>query len=79
MASFQVGKHTLEVHSNFWGAEIVKYDGEVKAKGFSLLGHSYQFLVQEDEEAVTYAVEFKAGLWGGHCTIRRNETLVLTY
>jgi hypothetical protein len=78
MPIVQAGKHTIEVINTFWGTEIVKYDGEVKTKGISFLGRSYQFTVKEEDENITYEVEFKSGLWHIHFTIRRNGVAIFT-
>ena len=78
MPQIQVGKHTIEVNNSIWGTETVKYDGALKAKGNSLFGRSYLFQVKENDDDVTYEVEFKAGLLGAHYTIRRNGLAVFT-
>lgn len=78
MPIVQVGKHTTEAINRFWGTEIVKYDGEVKVKGYSAFGRSYQFTVKEEDENATYEVEFKAGFLGAHFTIRRNGIAIFT-
>lgn len=72
MPMVNFGNHTIEAINTVWGTEIVKYDGETKAKGYSFLGRSYHFTVIENHETVTYEVEFKAGFIGVHFTIRRN-------
>lgn len=64
--------------NSVWGNETVKYDGEVKAKGYSFLGRSYMFQVNEDGTAVTYEVEFKTGFLGSHFAVRRNGIAVFT-
>ena len=75
----QLGKHTIEVTNAFWiGTETVRYDGEVKTKGNSLIGRSYLFTVDEEGEQATYEVEFKWALFGAHYTIRRNGIAVFT-
>ena len=76
MPQVQVGEHTIEVSNSFWGTETVRYDGQLKTKGFSLLGRSYMFRVKEKDENVVYEVEFKSGLLGIHYTIRRNGVAV---
>ena len=76
MPQVQVGKHTIEVSNSIWGTETVKYDGEVKTKGFSAFGRSYMFNVNEDDENVTYEADFKAGFIGAHFTIRRNGIVI---
>ena len=78
MPQIQVGKHVIEVSNSLWGTESVKYDGEVVAKGYSFLGRSYMFKVNEDEEEVTYEVEFKMGFLGAHFTVRRNGLAIFT-
>jgi len=44
MPIINVGKQTVEAKNTVWGTEIVKYDGEVKAKGYSFLGRLYHFV-----------------------------------
>ena len=78
MPEVRVGQHTIEVRASVWGTETVKYDGELKAKGYSLLGRSYMFNAKEDDEDITYEVEFKSGLLGSHFTIRRNGIAIFT-
>ena len=78
MPQIQVGEHSIDVSNSFWGAETVRYDGETQAKGYSFLGRSYMFNVKEEDEDVTYEVEFKAGLLGAHFTIRRNGRAIFT-
>ena len=78
MPIVRVGKHTIEAISPWWGTETVKYDGQVRTKGFSRFGRSYQFTVKEEDEDVIYEVEFKSGFWGVHVTIRRDGIAVFT-
>ena len=78
MPQVQVGKHTLEVTNSFWGTETVRYDGKVVAKGYSFLGRSYMFTVEEDGDQVTYEAEFRLALIGGRYTIRRNGVAIFT-
>lgn len=78
MPIVSVGKHIVEVKNTVWGTEIVKYDGEVKTKGYSLFGRSYHFKVEEDNNEVTYEVEFKVGFLSAHFTIRRNGVVVFS-
>ena len=78
MPQVQVGKHTIEFTNSIWGTETVKYDAVIKARGYSFLGRSYMFRVEEDDDEVTYEVEFKAGFLGSHFTIRRNGVVIFT-
>ena len=78
MPQVQVGNHILEINNSIWGTETVKYDGELKAKGYSFIGRSYLFRVEEDGEEITYEVEFKLALFGAHYIIRRNGVAVFT-
>lgn len=78
MPIVHIGKHTIEVSSPWWGTETVRYDGTVKTKGSSFMGRAYHFTVKEENEDVTYEVEFKSGFWGNHVTIRRNGIAVFT-
>ena len=78
MPIINVGKHTVEAKNTVWGTEIVKYDGQVKAKGYSFLGRSYHFVVEEESQQVTYEIEFKAGFLSSHITIRRNGIVVFS-
>jgi len=76
MPTINVGKHTIEAKKTLWGTEIVKYDGQVKAKGYSFPGGFYQFVVEEDSQQITYEVEFQAGFPSSHFIIRRNGVMV---
>ncbi len=78
MPIVQVGKHTIEANASIWGTETVKYDGEVKAKGYSFFGRSYLFTMEEDGHEVTYEVEFIAGFLGAHFTVRRDGKAIFT-
>ena len=78
MPILNVGKHTIEVKNTALGTEIVKYDGQLKAKGYSLFGRSYHFVVEEDGQQATYEVEFKAGFLSAHFTVRRNGIVVFS-
>jgi len=62
----------------FIGTETVKYDGEIKGKGNSMVGRSYMFTVDEEGEQANYEVEFKWGLFGARYTVRRNGIAVFT-
>jgi hypothetical protein len=72
------GNHTIEVINTFWGNEIVKYDGKTMIKGYSAFGRSYHFIVSEDNQQITYEVEFKAGFLGVHFNVRRNGVSIFS-
>ncbi len=72
MAIAKYKDHTIEATNMAW-AEIVKYDGKVVRRGFTLLGRrSYQFVVEEDSQQVTYDVQFRSGLLQVPVKITRN-------
>ena len=79
MPRVQVGKHTVEMTNNpLTGMETVKYDGVIKSKAFTFAGRSHMFTVDEEEETVTYEVEFRSGFFSMHFTVRRNGVAVFT-
>ena len=78
MPQVQIGNHIIEFSNSVWGTETIKYDGIVKAKGYSLLGRSYMFRAKEDDEEVSYEVEFKLGFLSTHFTVRRNGLVIFT-
>ena len=78
MTIVNYGNHTIEAINTIWGNEIVKYDGKIMTKGFSAFGRSYHFVVNEDNQQITYEVEFKSGFLGAHFNIRRNGISILS-
>jgi hypothetical protein len=70
--------HTIEVINTIWGNEIVKYDGKIMTKGYSAFGRSYHFVMNEENQQVTYEIEFKSGFIGIHINIRRNGVAIFT-
>ncbi len=78
MPQTQVGTHTLDVSTNWLGSEKVTYDGVLKTEGKSIAGRGYIFTVEEDGEPANYEVEFKAGLFSAHVTVRRNGVAIFT-
>ncbi len=75
MPKVEYENHTIEAINRLWG-ETVKYDGKVMTKGFSVLGHTYQFVVNEEKQAITYDVQFKAGFPRVHFNIKRNGKVI---
>ena len=72
----EVGNHVIEAGSTLWGTETIKYDGEVKVKGWSLYGASRRFNVREDGERVEYEVEFRQGFPLPRAIFRRNGIVI---
>ena len=72
MALARYKDHTIEAINMAW-AEIVKYDGKVVRRGFTILGQrTYQFVVDEEGQRAAYDVRFKSGLLQVPVKIARN-------
>ena len=72
----EVGGHVIEASSTLWGSETIKYDGEVKTKGWSLYSASHSFTVTEDGERTKYEVELRQGFPWPRAIFSRNGIVI---
>jgi len=76
--SFFSGENIIEVHNNMWtGKETIYYNDDVVSSGFSILGKTHEFAVEEDGELVDYKVVLELRWFGIGFSIFRNDIPLL--
>jgi len=71
--SYFSGENIIEVHNNMWsGKETIFYNDEKVSSGYSILGKTHSFTVEEDGELVDYEVILELRWFGIGFSIFRN-------